>query len=266
MIRLIGIYIECHGAKAAKTMQEHKLRCVTWNIHRAKGSDGKVDANRVMDVIASDLAPLRLDVLALQEADEDHRPHARILNVHRVAELTGLSYVHDSLNLRWGRESDGFLGSILFLNKALEKTHADVIDLPGHCHRGAVAVETLCDGRTLRIMTMHLSLWQPLRIVQMRVIGQYLRRRPRMQTLMLGDFNEWRPWGGWMFHKHVVGATFKGPVRRTFPSSKPLLPLDRVMTDAPGALNRVKVLDSASIKSASDHLPLTATVTISNKN
>lgn len=239
-----------------------KVRCVTWNVHRARGSDGTIDAARVADTIAMHLAPLDLDILALQEADEARRPHARIMDVGRIASLTGLDYIHDEPALRWGPRSDGFLGTILFLSSKLRRIHEDVIDLPGHCHRGAVAVETICGQRPLRIMSTHLSLSQPLRVVQMRTLGQYLRRRPPMQTVLLGDFNEWRPWGGWMFHPRLVGTALRGPARRTFPSKRPLLPLDRILTDAPGLVEDVEALRSPELVKASDHLPLYGVVTV----
>lgn len=238
------------------------LRCSTWNIHRAKGADGRVDPERVVAAIGSVLAPRGLDILALQEADEECRPHARIVDTARIASLTGLRSVHDRAELRWGPESDGFLGTILFVHPALQQTHADVIDLPGHCHRGAISIETSREGRNFRVMSTHLSLSQPLRILQMRIIGQYLRRRPKMQTILLGDLNEWRPWGGLCFAPRLVGARFEGPVRRTFPAACPLLPLDRILTDAPGCVRDVEAINTPATNAASDHRPLAGVVTV----
>ena len=238
------------------------LHCITWNIHRAKGRDGVVDPERVMDAIGSALMPLAPDVLALQEADGERRPHGRIIDVTRVAALTGLTYAHDQAQLRWGPQSDGFLGTILFLHPRLTRTHADVIDLPGHCHRGAIAVETQAEGRACRIVSTHLSLSKPLRLMQMRTLGQYLRRRPEMQTILLGDLNEWRPWGGLALSRKVVGTVFKGPAKRTFPTGRPLLPLDRILTDAPGGVHDLTVVDTPQTNLASDHCPLRGLVTL----
>ncbi|MFK7878179.1 endonuclease/exonuclease/phosphatase family protein [Roseobacter sp.] len=242
-------------------MGARQLRCATWNIHRARGRDGRVDPSRIAAAIDQALKPLDLHVLALQEADEESRPHARILDVHRIAASTGLDYIHDD-PLRWGPDSDGFLGTILFLSTALKPLHSDVIDLPGRCHRGAVSVEATYQTRPIRIMSTHLSLFQPLRILQMRILGQYLRRRPRMQTLLLGDLNEWRPWSGLMLHNGLVGTSLRGPVCRTFPSAFPLLPLDRILTDAPGEVYGLRAVKTAEVSMASDHLPLEAMVTV----
>jgi endonuclease/exonuclease/phosphatase family metal-dependent hydrolase len=239
------------------------ITCATWNIHRARGRDGRVDPDRVAGVIAGDVSPLgRHQVLALQEADGECPPHAGILDIDRIEAATGLRHVHRDARMRWGAQSHGFLGSILFLDPAMNVTAQDVIDLPGHCHRGAVVAEVAQDGTAYRIMTVHLSLSQPLRIVQMRIIGQYLRRRPPMQTLLLGDLNEWRPWSGIAFSQRLLGRRFEGGVRRTFPAHLPVLPLDRILSDRAGAVQGLEVIDTAGVRAASDHLPLTARVDI----
>jgi endonuclease/exonuclease/phosphatase family metal-dependent hydrolase len=241
---------------------EQRLRCASWNIHRAKGADGRVDPARICDTIASDLVPEALDVLALQEADEECRPHRSIIDVASISADTGLVYQHDCETMRWGPHSDGFLGTILFVHPRFEHQFRDVVDLPGHCHRGAVVVEATDGTRKFRLVSSHLSLSQPLRVVQMRIIGQYLRRRPAMQTILLGDFNEWRPWGGLMFNSRLIGRRFQGSAQRTFPSRYPLLPLDRIMTDQSDAVSDVRVINTSRTRIASDHLPISAAVTI----
>lgn len=239
------------------------LKCATWNIHRARGNDGQVDPDRIHHAIVNELNA-ELGLLALQEADEECRPHGRLLDMTRLEAETGLTYLHRDAHMRWGTESDGFLGTIVFLHPRYATTHQDVLDLPGHCHRGAVSIEAIHDGIPFRVMSMHLSLTQPLRAVQMRIVGQYLRRRPDMQTVLLGDFNEWRPWGGLMFHPRLLGRKFKGPVRATFPAGRPFLPLDRILTDHQGVITAPRVLTSPTLRRASDHLPLTATAKISS--
>ncbi|MGK7754446.1 MULTISPECIES: endonuclease/exonuclease/phosphatase family protein [unclassified Roseovarius] len=240
-----------------------RLRCASWNVHRAKGADGRVDPDRVRAAIAGALVPEAPDVLALQEADAECRPHESILDMAGIASDSGLVWQHEDPEMRWGPQSDGFLGTILFLHPRLEVGHRDVIDLPGHCHRGAVVVEAQVDGLRVRIMSMHLSLSQPLRVVQMRIVGQYLRRRPIMQTIMMGDFNEWRPWGGLMFNGRLVGRRFHGAAPRSFPAHRPLLPLDRILTDRAGAVSDVRVIATDQTRAASDHLPIRGEVLVS---
>lgn len=204
----------------------------------------------------------RHQVLALQEADTECPPHAGILDLPRIAAATGLRHLHDTDAMRWGVQSHGFLGTILFVDPAVQVAATQVIDLPGHCHRGAVVAELVCDAVPVRIITAHLSLSQPLRAVQMRIIAQYLRRQPEMQNILLGDLNEWRPWLGLAFAPRLLGRRFDGAVRRTFPAQYPLLPLDRILSDRAGAVRDLHALDSAAIRAASDHLPLSGQVTV----
>lgn len=243
-------------------MTDQPLHCATWNIHRARGGDGRVDPDRVCRAIQTELVPLALDVLALQEADGECPPHDRILDTARVAQEAGLIYQHDEPHMRWQDQSSGFLGTILFLSPRLKPVHRMVVDLPGHCHRGAVLIEATCNGHPVRIVSAHLSLSQPLRVAQMRIIGQVLFRRPAMQTVLLGDFNEWRPWGGAMFWPQLVGQAFHGPAVRSFPCSYPILPLDRIMSNIPRTVNGVMSVKQPLVRQASDHLPVFGRVSL----
>ena len=249
------------GANASPTPSNPRdFACVTWNVHRGRGRDGRVDPERIARVLIGDVLAEPVDVLALQEADAECPPHAGILDIGAIEAATGLRHAHPERALRWGDESHGFLGSILFVAPHVKVEAAAIIDLPGHCHRGAVVLELAAGEARLRVIGTHLSLGQPLRAVQMRVIGQHLRRGPALPTVILGDLNEWRPWGGVALSKAMLGRAFSGPVRATFPATRPILPLDRILCDRKGAVHEVAVLDSPGIREASDHRPLRARI------
>ncbi|HMO09626.1 MAG TPA: endonuclease/exonuclease/phosphatase family protein [Paracoccaceae bacterium] len=236
--------------------------CATWNIHRARGADGRVDPARVNAAIARHLAAPPPAVLALTEADAERPPHAGLLDLPAIEAATGLVHAQGEPGLRWGAGSHGFLGTVLFLPPGWPLRDAALIDLPGHCPRGAVLVETEAQGAPLRIVATHLSLGQPLRIAQMRTIGQHLARRRPMPTLLIGDLNEWRPWGGLALSSRVTGLRFSGPALRSFPASLPTLPLDRILAAGGARVTAARALDAPDLRAASDHLPLRASVTI----
>ncbi len=242
------------------------LRCVSWNIHRGVGRDGRFDPDRITRVIAEDIAAEAPDILVLQEADEDHRPHSGFLDLPAIELATDLAHAHGTEALKWGPDSHGFLGVIVFLHPRLTITRRRLVDLPGHCHRGAVVLDlSPPEAAPLRLVGTHLSLAQWLRAVQMRTLGQHIRRAPEMETLIVGDVNEWRPWGGFAFSRKVFGRDLTGPARATFPATRPLLPLDRILGDRPGMVGAPRVLDSPLIREASDHRPLAATITLSRE-
>lgn len=241
------------------------LTCATWNVHRAVGQDGRRDPDRVIAALETGLLSEAPDVLALQEADTECPPHASIFDINRITRLSGLDYQHTAPELRWGSESDGFLGTILWVHPRFAPTHKDVIDLPGHCHRGVISVEFGQGRAPFRLIAGHFSLTQFLRIAQLRIIGQYLHRRPAMQTILLGDLNEWRPWGGLALSPTLLGRRFYGPALRTFPTGRPLLPLDRILSDRHGSVQDAKAINTPATNMASDHRPLVAKVVVAQK-
>jgi endonuclease/exonuclease/phosphatase family metal-dependent hydrolase len=203
-------------------------------------------------------------VLCLQEADEEVPPHRGVLDVARVEHGTGLRLAHRDAGSRWGEESHGFLGVVLFLAPSVTLEELVLLDLPGHCHRGAVVADIAHAGRLVRIVGTHLSLGQALRITQMRTIGQHLFRRAPRPTVLMGDLNEWRPWGGLALSEAVLGMRLAGPAPATFPAVRPLLPLDRILASAPARVRGTRVIDTPGIQAASDHRPIAAEIAFAN--
>ncbi|SFJ13987.1 endonuclease/exonuclease/phosphatase family protein [Jannaschia pohangensis] len=234
--------------------------CVSWNIHRGRGARGPVDPRRIADVIAQDIAATEPDILALQEADDEDPPYGGFLDLERIEATTGLRWIHGPQDARWGPRSHGFLGSLLFVHPSFEITRLSLVDLPGHYPRGAVVAETRRDGRDLRIIATHLSLAQWLRVVQMRTLGQHIARHARMRTVLLGDLNEWRPWGGLALSPRFFGSKLRGGVVASFPVGRPMLPLDRILVDEGPDPTDLRALDSATIRAASDHRPVSARI------
>lgn len=239
-----------------------ELSCVSWNIHRGRGNDGVTDPDRIVRVLRDEVATGAPDALILQEADEACPPHRGFLDLHQITRDTGLVPVHTETGHRWGAQSHGFLGTIVFLHPDARVTDVTLIDLPGHCHRGAVIVDFTKDGRALRLVGLHLSLSQALRVAQMRTLGQHLFRREARLCIVAGDLNEWRPWGGLALSRRVSGLPLSGPARATFPVRRPFLPLDRVLVTPPARVTACEVLDGPGIRLASDHRPLRATIAL----
>jgi endonuclease/exonuclease/phosphatase family metal-dependent hydrolase len=244
------------------TEENSRWSCVSWNIHRGRGNDGLVDPMRTARVLRDEVCPPGLDALILQEADEEVPPHRGFLDLARIEADTGLRHVHAAPGHRWGRDSHGFLGTIVFVHGAARVEDVTLLDLPGHCHRGAVIVDLVRAGRPLRLVGLHLSLSQGLRVAQMRTLGQHLFRRDDRLTLVCGDLNEWRPWGGLALSRRITGLQLAGPAPATFPVRRPVLPLDRVLVTPPARVVEARVLDGPGIRMASDHRPLRAEIVL----
>lgn len=238
------------------------LSCVCWNVHRGRGEDGVIDPERTATVLCDEVLGADTRVLMLQEADDECPPHGGILDIEAIEARTGLRCVHTDGGSRWGPDSHGFLGVIGFVHPSIEVERVSVVDMPGHCHRGAVIVDLGLGALPLRVVGMHLSLTQVLRVVQLRTLGQYLFRQPARPTVLCGDLNEWRPWGGLALSEWVLGARYSGPAPATFPVKRPLLPLDRFLASGAARVARATVLDGPGIRMASDHRPLAAEIVV----
>lgn len=239
---------------------DHTFVCLSWNIHRCRGNDGRLDPDRTLNTLRSEMPADKLDALILQEADEETPPHAGLLDIKAVEAATGLRYLHADSENRWSEHSHGFLGTIMFVRPDITVDRVTLLDLPGHCHRGAVVADLSDKGHAFRLIGTHLSLMQALRWAQMRIICQYMFRQPARPTLLAGDLNEWRPWGGLALSRHLLGQDWRGPAKATFPVNRPLLPLDRVLTTKPARVKATQVLDGPGIRMTSDHRPLLAHV------
>ncbi len=235
---------------------------VSWNVHRGRGNDGIVDPGRTVDVLLSEVVLPGTEAVVLQEADEEAVPHRGILDLARIETETGLRHVHAEPHRRWSADSHGFLGVMFFLHPCLEVEDVVLLDLPGHCHRGAVVVDVRRDGLPVRLVGTHLSLSQALRIAQMRTVGQHLVRRAPRPAVILGDLNEWRPWGGLALSPRVLCRRFEGPAPATFPIRRPFLPLDRALATAPARILEAHAIDGPGIRMASDHRPLAARIAL----
>jgi len=237
-------------------MNDEAFTCISWNVHRCLGNDGKVDPARTIGVLGSEVCRPGVDALILQEADEDCPPHRGLMEPSQIERTTGLRHAHGAPQHRWAEGSHGFLGTVLYLAPAITVTSLALVDLPGRCHRGAVVAELARGGRRFRIVGTHLSLAQALRLAQLRTISQHIFRSTPMPTILVGDLNEWRPWGGMALSPRLLGQQFRGPAKATFPIRRPFLPLDRILTCPLARVSDTEVLDGPGIRMASDHRPL----------
>jgi endonuclease/exonuclease/phosphatase family metal-dependent hydrolase len=221
------------------------LSVVSWNVHACRGGDGVTRPDRVA-VVLGRLAPA---VVALQEVLSDPGPgpadQARFL-----AAATGLAHV-EGVTLE--RESARYGNLLLSALPVLEVARHD-LSVPGREPRGAL--EVLLDaGRPLRVIATHLGLSRAERRLQAALLVELVRTRT-LPTLLCGDLNEPRPLGG--VARRLRRAGLSGPLRRSFPARRPLLPLDRVLVSRDLMLESLVVHREPDVRVASDHLPLHA--------
>ncbi|MBY0430248.1 MAG: endonuclease/exonuclease/phosphatase family protein, partial [Rhodospirillales bacterium] len=187
----------------------------SYNIHRCFGTDRKYLPERIGDVLLA----LGADIIGLQEVDMrllvDGRPQLEYLaETLDMAAIAGANF-HDHR---------GHFGNAMLTRLPILSMRRTDLSVRNFEPRGALEVIQELHGRRLRVMVTHLGLNAAERRLQVRRLLAVLEDGEDMPTVVMGDFNEWKPTGGAL---RSLNRRF-GPslAARTFPSRLPLLSLD----------------------------------------
>jgi endonuclease/exonuclease/phosphatase family metal-dependent hydrolase len=145
------------------------------------------------------------------------------------------------------------------VRKDIAVEHAEPLDLPTIEPRGAVSADLLVEGRRIRVLGMHLDLSGLLRREQIRAILRHCRGcESACPTVLMGDFNQWGRTTG-AFREFAAGWHVPA-IGNSFPSRRPIAPLDRIVHSPEWHCSHTAVHHSALAVVASDHLPVRVTL------
>ena len=226
----------------------------SYNVHKCVGADRRFDPERTSRVIHE----IDADIIGLQEADTRFGERTGILDLRRLERETGLIPVP----ITGVTKAHGWHGNVvLFKQGTVRDVHQ--INLPGLEPRGALIAELeLARGGSLRIIAAHLGLLHRSRAQQTRLIVDLMNDGSEMPTVLLGDLNEWRLGDRSSLNTFQAAFGPLPPAVPSFPSTLPLLALDRIMANRRGMISSVEVHDSPLARMASDHLPIKAVVSL----
>ena len=156
---------------------------------------------------------------------------------------------------------DGHYGNALLTRRRVLSVRRHDLSFRTREPRGMLDVDLDVSGETVRVIVMHLGLRPSERRYQVTRVMGLLKDMPLSQRLvLLGDINEWLPFGRPLRWLHVM---FGGPPAvRSFPVWLPVLALDRVWASPRGTLLGVSAHRSSLSRRASDHLPVKAVVSL----
>ena len=231
--------------------QRRRLRVATYNVHRWGGRTGRT---LVPAHAAHVIRELNADILALQEVLlpwGETNPLALLAAALDMHVIFGATRLH----------RHGLLGNALLARWHARHTERLPLSQTRWEYRGAVlGCYQPWEGLELSVIATHLALRSRARHAQVRWLLTHpcLQRGP---VVLLGDLNDWRPTRA----TRELDRTLKAPPRpswpRTFPSSAPLLALDRIYTRELNVID-LQVHSTPAARRGSDHLPVVADVAV----
>lgn len=225
------------------------MKIASYNIHKCKGTDGRVSPDRIVSVIGE----LDADLVALQECDHRFGRRNGLLDPAAIRRETGMHLLVQSD----APDGHGWHGNALLVRRAPKIYRRARLKLPGFEPRGAIVAELDLGEGEFRVIAAHLGLLRRSRMDQTMALLQAFNELPPMNTILLGDLNEWRRRRRSALE--ILEPTFgPAPTVSSFPSRRPVLPLDCIFGWPNGLIVDVAAHDTPLARKASDHLPLTA--------
>ncbi len=240
-------------------------RILTYNVHRCLGVDGRLDVDRVADVIAA----LEPDIVALQELDVGRARSGGVDQAHAIARrLDMVCHFNAALMVEEEQYGDAILTS--FPERLIKAGPLPTVPsrLPLE-PRGALWVAVDVAGVEVQILNTHLGLVPREQRRQAAALAgpEWLSAPGRASpAILLGDFNAT---AGSVVHR-TLSAKLRDGRRQaarwrtiaTFPSALPLLPIDHVFVSADVHVRGMHAPYDAATRVASDHLPLVMDFTL----
>lgn len=230
------------------------LSLLTYNIHSCIGTDRRFAPDR----IARFISRVDADVVALQEVGWHHRGEVGFDQFDFLARETGYKVIQGLTK----NHARAHYGNAILTRRPVTRVLEHDLSVPNRLiPRQALEVDLDLEGRSLRIINVHLGLDPWERKGQIARLIQTLDGQRDTPTVLLGDTNEWRRDGSALsplaerLPGHAAPATFH--------TRLPRLPYDRIFLSAHLRFIDFDVLRSGEAARASDHLPLYARVAYS---
>lgn len=236
------------------------MRVVSWNVHKAVGSDGRRNPERIARVL-EELAP---DVAGLQEVGGDRGPDDPEDPVALYASLLGLHHAFGPTIHGTGVA----YGNAILSRFPIEATRTYDLSFRRREPRGCLRADVATGSTRLHFFAVHLGLdWRERRRQATQLLSADILRDAALAfpLILVGDFNLLSNRGAvprWLRRQLADCALEAGRAAATFPSRFPVVRLDRAYVSAAFHVERCEPHRGPLARKASDHLPLVVDLTL----
>lgn len=236
--------------------KKQQFRIVTYNVHKCRGLDLRVNPARIVEV----LLEVDADIVALQEVLSVEGGRREEDQAQFISDELGLAYrLGENRRLRGGAYGNVVLSRFPFLD-----AHNYDLSIHGREERGCLRTDIGLGGRVLHVYNAHLGTAHRERPHQTRKLlnAEILKREDVTGArILLGDFNEWmRGVTSRLLSRHFESADIRLHLRRkrTYPGFFPMMHLDHIYFDSALELEGAVLHRTRTARVASDHLPIVA--------
>ncbi len=234
-----------------------KIRIATYNIHKCRGMDRRVDPARIAEVLRA----CNADVITLQEVIADASGEPEQNQAQFIADRLG------GYRVCFGEARQHFgapYGNAILSRAPVVSSQTYDLSRHGRERRGCLRVDVECDSQVLHVFNVHLGTsfferrHQGRKLISIDVLGSKDLKWP---TIVVGDFNEWtRGLATRLMSRRYgsVEARLHLQRRRTYPGVLPLFHLDHFYFDQRLELVKAELVKTRLALVASDHLPIVA--------
>jgi endonuclease/exonuclease/phosphatase family metal-dependent hydrolase len=241
-----------------------RLRIVSYNIHRAIGSDRRFRPDRVVRILENHDA----DLVLLQEVDNGVPRSRRMDMARELAKRLGYDYVAEGMNvtLREGRYGNATLSKHPI--RKSRNINLSVGRKKGRgCQHATVEIPANGSRQTVEVFNLHLGLSARERRQQLGLLvsaREFASLDASTPCIVGGDFNDWRSQLQEPFVRvlqfHCATARDEEAAAntclKTYPAFSPQGALDRVYFRGDLSLVSAYRCRHQASKVASDHLPI----------
>jgi endonuclease/exonuclease/phosphatase family metal-dependent hydrolase len=246
MTQVIGVLVSAAALASEAGEAGASLRVFCFNIHHAEGDDGRVDLDRIAEIVrASDP-----DVVCLQEVDRNLPRTGHVDMPARLAELLRMHAIFEA-NYRF---DGGEYGNCTLTRLPILEHENLALPNPGRAEpRGALRVRVAWNGLAVDVWNTHFGLKPDERKAQGEALAARLGPGP---TLACGDFNEDGRGAGLQALLARLHDTFPANAAHTFPAQAPRRRIDYILASEGFQAATAQLIGGALAEIASDHLPL----------